>query len=738
MRLTSLVLVRDARPPTFPVSSPGCGKDRAARVGQAAAMHFVGVDLAWGDRKPTGLAVLDGDGYLLHVSAASTDDAIVAALAPYVEGDCLVAIDAPLIVTNATGNRPAEAALNKDFARFDAGAHPSNTGKPEFREQPRGARIAARLGLDINPRSGRRPPGDRGLPAPGDGGPVPAGPDAEVQEQARARPRAAPLRADRAVRSARGARERRPSAPCGRHTRPTGGTATAWQALRTAVETAGRKSELRVVEDQVDAVICAYVALFATREPERTTTYGDFETGYIVTPTLPDDLMPTPRGPRIAPDGQRPRRLRGPRVRRAAARAAAGGRPVRAAGDLDPRRRRHQLPERDRPREVRGVVRGQGRPHRRRPAFVHRPAARDHRPDRGPGDHLRAQRRPGRGRPARRPGRRPRRPRHGPGDGERGPVRLRQPAPARRPRRCARENQPAYELLRGRQAQVQIRTVLQHAWAEFEHDIRYKGTIPDEHVPDFDRRFTLAAGLLELADREFSTIRDRLRTGMTGPSPEPQDDDPRISPRELAAFLPGSTPMPAGRGPTTTRGSPGCSSSWASRPWPSSATRCARWTRRRSRDGWTTATRRARCGGSTTPCSGRTATVRRAARQRRPGAGLRARLEKLPARTGCAGSGRTAHGPTRSQSTWPVGSRPSGRSSRAGSVGHAAGGLARDAAAAAYRSRSTTATTSSSGPITGRNSGSRSIGESTQSIATRRATLARRGTSGCLRRVRAV
>ena len=76
----------------------------------------------------------------------------------------------------------------------------------------------------------------------------------------------------------------------------------------------------------------------------------------------------------------------------------------------------------------------------------------------------------------------------------------------------ARADQAAHELLRGRQAQVQIRTVLQHAWAEFEHDIRYKGTIPDEHVPDFDRRFTLAAGLLELADREFSTIRDRLRT----------------------------------------------------------------------------------------------------------------------------------------------------------------------------------------------------------------------------------
>lgn len=103
---------------------------------------------------------------------------------------------------------------------------------------------------------------------------------------------------------------------------------------------------------------------------------------------------------------------------------------------------------------------------------------------------------------------------------------------------AARESQPAYDLLAGRRAQVQIRTVLQHAWAEFEHDIRYKGEIPDQHVPDFDRRFTLAAGLLELADREFSTIRDRLRGGVAEPPEEP-DDDPRISPRELAAFLAG-------------------------------------------------------------------------------------------------------------------------------------------------------------------------------------------------------
>ena len=61
-------------------------------------------------------------------------------------------------------------------------------------------------------------------------------------------------------------------------------------------------------------------------------------------------------------------------------------------------------------------------------------------------------------------------------------------------------------------ASIQVRTVLQHAWAEFEHDIRYKGSIPEEDAPDLDRRFTLAAGLLELADREFSAIRERLRS----------------------------------------------------------------------------------------------------------------------------------------------------------------------------------------------------------------------------------
>lgn len=58
---------------------------------------------------------------------------------------------------------------------------------------------------------------------------------------------------------------------------------------------------------------------------------------------------------------------------------------------------------------------------------------------------------------------------------------------------------------RGQVFEVQVRTVLQHAWAEFEHDIRYKrgGAALD---PQVDRAFTLAAGLIELADQQFDQI----------------------------------------------------------------------------------------------------------------------------------------------------------------------------------------------------------------------------------------
>lgn len=52
--------------------------------------------------------------------------------------------------------------------------------------------------------------------------------------------------------------------------------------------------------------------------------------------------------------------------------------------------------------------------------------------------------------------------------------------------------------------EVQIRTVLQHAWAEIEHDRNYK--LPTSLPTELERRLFLVAGVLELADREFNTL----------------------------------------------------------------------------------------------------------------------------------------------------------------------------------------------------------------------------------------
>lgn len=85
--------------------------------------------------------------------------------------------------------------------------------------------------------------------------------------------------------------------------------------------------------------------------------------------------------------------------------------------------------------------------------------------------------------------------------------------------------------------EVQVRTVLQHAWAEFEHDVRYKRAEGGSLDPQVDRAFTLAAGLIELADQQFDQIASvSLRKGASHAVSSP-DADARISPETLPGIL---------------------------------------------------------------------------------------------------------------------------------------------------------------------------------------------------------
>ncbi|MCG7593319.1 bifunctional ribonuclease/(p)ppGpp synthase [Mycobacterium sp. PSTR-4-N] len=458
-------------------------------------MYFVGLDLAWGQRKPTGVAVVDDGGRLVAASAATDDASIRSMVAPYVDGDCVVGIDAPIVVRNPTGQRPAERALNADFAKFQAGAHPSNTGKPEFADGTRAGRLADALGLDIDPQSD--------------------GPRRALEVY----PHAATVALFRLGRTLKykakpGRSVAQLQAELLRLMDLVEGLATAepslrvadspdWVRLRAMAESAERKSELRRVEDPVDAVVCAYVAMFAARRPDAVTCYGDAETGCIVTPTLPSDLVPAPPEPTpgVVHEAIATYTRRRPALMASTERYLTMVTALLDDAGID------YLSVTARTKSVASFAAKADR------------HVDGHRLYADPLSEITDQ------------------------IGLRVITYLRDDVAA-----VARLLGQEMQLLDDRDmgvetasegrwgyasrhlllaaegeqqpASVQVRTILQHAWAEFEHDVRYKGSIPEEDAPDLDRRFTLAAGLLELADREFSAIRERLRS--TTPAERPR------------------------------------------------------------------------------------------------------------------------------------------------------------------------------------------------------------------------
>ena len=248
-------------------------------------MYFVGLDLAWGERRPSGIAVVDTDGRLVDVGVGTDDDSIVAALRPYTCDECLVAIDAPLIVKNATGQRPAERELNADFGRFEAGAHPANTSNRLF-NPPRGAVLANALDLDMDPWSMSSRRAIEVYPHPATI--VLFGLGRTLKYKRRNR-EAVHRKSElwKLLTHIESLEDRDPAL------RLHG--SRNWIQLRARTESAVRPFELNACEDPLDAVICAYVGLHSHHRPHDVTVYGDFATGYVVTPTLPANLRPTSR-----------------------------------------------------------------------------------------------------------------------------------------------------------------------------------------------------------------------------------------------------------------------------------------------------------------------------------------------------------------------------------------------------------------------------------------------------------
>ncbi|GIG41908.1 DUF429 domain-containing protein [Cellulomonas phragmiteti] len=250
-------------------------------------VRYVGLDLAWGTTARTGVAVLDEDGRLVHSSAVVTDAEIDALVEQHAGGhDVAVAIDAPLVVPNLTGQREAERLVTRHFGRFDAGAHPSSRSRPHF-DPPRAEVLAARHGWHVDPA-------------------VQPGPGVSVAIEVYPHPAMVVLFGLGRVLPYKGKARRgfdvRHAAwlqlldHVERVAGPTLGLAgnARWAQVRQEVRGAQRAAVLERLEDEVDAIVCAYLAWLWATERERMVVLGSVGDGYVVVPGLPTG-EPTPR-----------------------------------------------------------------------------------------------------------------------------------------------------------------------------------------------------------------------------------------------------------------------------------------------------------------------------------------------------------------------------------------------------------------------------------------------------------
>jgi len=237
---------------------------------------FIGVDLGWYG-KPSGLASIGLDGSELRLRNIARLEAVDEILgwiqSEAGSGSAVAGVDAPLVIRNQTGIRPAEGELNRDFRRFHAGCHAANLGRPFARNVRSFSQCLAALGFghgaSIKPRQ-------------------------EGLFQIEVHPHAATVSLfglPRIVKYKRGTREQRARELRRLRRLMLSHLPELDPVLSLWLPSVPRSGNLKPTEDQIDAVLCAYVAahwwFWAT---QRNRLYGTEEDGYIVVPE------PTTRG----------------------------------------------------------------------------------------------------------------------------------------------------------------------------------------------------------------------------------------------------------------------------------------------------------------------------------------------------------------------------------------------------------------------------------------------------------
>lgn len=247
---------------------------------------FIGIDLAWqSDKNHTGIVVARGDesGATADVASAgiASLDGVVAFVREHATENTVIAVDAPLIIRNHTGQRPCETEVSRRFAAQHAGAHSTNLSKYPDAPPCRLVEMLQAIGFEHAPR-----PHTTGVregrwlfevyPHP-----------AQVNLFSR----------DRIIRYKKGTiAEKRDGLVHLRNYLSVLSGFDPWLLPSDEVNRSLFRQELwrlqgrqlKELEDLFDAYFCAYLALYYWRfGVERSELIGDLQTGYIVVPKRP-------------------------------------------------------------------------------------------------------------------------------------------------------------------------------------------------------------------------------------------------------------------------------------------------------------------------------------------------------------------------------------------------------------------------------------------------------------------
>ena len=243
-------------------------------------MKFIGIDLGWRSQ-PSGLCCLEWRDGKLHLQNLERLEAIADVLAwvdHWAPNDtaAMVAVDAPTLIPNATGMRLPDRLTHKHFGRYHAGCYPANLGLP-FAER------TVAFGLSLEARGFAHAPV---LTAQQAGRyqievfPHPAivhlfelNQILKYKKGKVAERRLELLKLRQHIVQDLPQRKPALNLPASTH--------------QPIPDIPIKGVDLKAIEDQLDALICAYVAAhWWYWGLERNLVLGDRETGYIVVPTL--------------------------------------------------------------------------------------------------------------------------------------------------------------------------------------------------------------------------------------------------------------------------------------------------------------------------------------------------------------------------------------------------------------------------------------------------------------------